>query len=395
MTKARVIKEGVSLLGAIDWDRRLFDALIPLPDGTSYNAYLIVGRDKTALIDTVDPARWEALREQLEEVPRLDYVIIQHVEQDHSGALPLVLARYPEARVVTNARCKGMVTDHLHVAEDRFIVVEDGGVLPLGGKTLKFVLTPWVHFPETMCTWLEEDQLLFTCDFFGSHLATSDLWADECQTLEPAKRYYAEIMMPFSSFVVKDLEKLKPFAVQAICPSHGPLWRRPEFIIDAYKEWTDAQPRNLVCLAYVTMHGSTQVMAERMTSALLERGVAVERFDLQAADLGKLAMCLVDAGSIVIATPTVHAGPHPLAMNAAFLADALRPKARHAAVIGSYGWGGKTVEKLAATLSHLKLELLDPVLCKGLPRAADLEAIDRLADTIAAKHAGLPPRRSA
>jgi flavorubredoxin len=391
MTKPRPICPGVELLGAIDWDRRLFDALIPLPDGTSYNAYLVRGESKTVLIDTVDPTTWETLLAQLEGVPRLDHVVIQHVEQDHSGCLPAVLERYERATVLTNPRCKGMVVDHLHVPEARIVTIADGETLDLGGRTLRFVYTPWVHLPETMSSYLVEERALFTCDLFGSHLATSALVSDEATTYEPAKRYYAEIMAPFAKFVVKNMDKLASCPADVICPSHGPVHRPPAWILDAYREWTTAPAQNLVCLAYVTMHGSTQRLVEHLCGALIDRGVGVDRFDLSVADLGKIAISLVDAATIVLGTPTIHAGPHPAVMHAAFIAGALGPKARQAAVIGSFGWGGKTAEKLGALLTPLGLELLEPVMCKGLPLSSDYAAIDHLATTIAARHEGLQP----
>jgi flavorubredoxin len=390
--KARTICDNVYLLGAVDWDRRLFDALIPLPEGTSYNAYLVQGSEKTALIDTVDPSKWHELEAQLATVPRLDYVVIQHTEQDHSGILPKVLALYPDAKVVTNERCLKMCVDHLHVDPARGQVVADGDTLSLGDKTLAFVITPWVHWPETMCTWLAEDAILFSCDFFGSHLATSDVFADEGATYRTAKRYYAEIMQPFATQVAKDLDKVSAFPLSTIAPSHGPAWARPSFIMDAYRDWATAAPRNLVCLPYVTMHESTRLMVDALTSDLVERGVAVERFDLTVADVGDLAASLVDAATIVLGTPTVLAGPHPLAAYAAFLANALKPKARHAAVIGSFGWGGKTVEKLVEMMPNLKVELLGSVLAKGLPHAGDYADLESLADAIAERHVGLAAR---
>jgi flavorubredoxin len=392
MIKSRKIQDNVFLLGAIDWDRRLFDAFVPLPDGTSYNAYLVRGSEKTALFDTVDPSHWEVLAAQLREVERVDYVVIHHVEQDHSGSLPMVLERYPSAMVVTNPKCKGMLIDHLHLPEERFVTVGDGETLSLGDHTLKFIYTPWVHLPETMCTWLQERKILFTCDFFASHLARSEMWADEATVYEPAKRYYAEIMMPFANFISKNLQKLSEYPAEVICPSHGPLYARARFILEAYGDWVKSGPKNLVCLAYVSMHGSTQRLVDHLLGELIARGVAVDRFDLSSADLGKIAVSLVDAATIVLGTPTIHAGPHPNVVNAAFVVNALGPKARQAAVIGSYGWGGKTAEKLAGFLSSLKLELLPSVMCKGLPRAEDYQALDNLAAAIATRHEGLQPR---
>jgi flavorubredoxin len=390
--KARAICENVQLLGAVDWDRRLFDSLIPLPYGTSYNVFLVSGSEKTALIDTVDPAQWAVLEEQLAAVPVIDYIVIQHTEQDHSGSLPMVLERYPQAKVVTNDRCLKMCVDHLHIDPARAQVVADGESLSLGDKTLTFVLTPWVHWPETMCTWLAEDRILFSCDFFGSHLATSDVYADEHLIYHMAKRYYAEIMQPFAAQVAKDLEKVEQYPIATIAPSHGPVWARPAFIMDAYRDWATAAPKNLVCLPYVSMHGSTQLMVEDLTAALVERGVAVERFDLTTVDSGELASSLIDAATVVIGTSTVVLGPHPAAAYAAFLANVLKPKAKYATVIGSYGWGGKAPERLVEMMPNLKVELLDPVMVKGLPREADYAALDALAAAIAKRHEGLAAR---
>jgi len=383
----RQIKEKVYWMGAVDWDRRLFDSLIPLPDGTTYNAYLVEGSDKTALLDTVDPHMADVLMAQLEGVSKVDYIVSHHAEQDHSGSIPRVLAKFPKAKVVTTPKAKGMLMDLLGIPESVFITVADGETLSLGDKTLKFIHAPWVHWPETMVTYLQEDRILFSCDFFGSHIATSDLFVtDEGRVYEAAKRYFAEIMMPFRSVIEKNVEKLKPFDVQLIAPSHGQIYDRPSWIMDAYRDWIIGPPKNTVVLPYVSMHGSTKRMVDHLTSALVEKGVRVELFNLAVTDIGKLAMALVDAATIVVGTSTVLAGPHPLAAYAAFLANALRPKARFLSIIGSYGWGGKTVETLAGMIPNLKVEVLDPVLCKGLPSESDFKALDALASAISIKH---------
>jgi flavorubredoxin len=208
----RLLRPNIYSVGAIDWDRRLFDELIPLPDGTSYNAYLIKGSEKTALLDTVNPTKEHELLANLKKlgVQNIDYVIAHHGEQDHSGAIPTILKTYPEAKVVTNPKCKVMLMDLLLIPDDKFITVNDRETLSLGDKTLEFIYTPWVHWPETMVTFLQEEKILFSCDFFGSHQATSDLFVtDEPLVYESAKRYYAEIMMPFRAPIRKDLEKIK------------------------------------------------------------------------------------------------------------------------------------------------------------------------------------------
>ena len=385
--KPREIVPGVLAVGAQDFDRRLFDALIPLPDGTSYNSYLIRGRDKTALIDAVEPATLGVLEASLQDVPRLDYLVSNHTEQDHSGGIPWVLERFPEAQLLSSAPAKPLLVDHLGLEADKIRTVADGERLDLGGRTLRFIYTPWVHWPETMSTYLEEDKILFSCDWFGSHVASTELFVDGVECVrEEAKRYYAEIMMPFRKIVRQNLEKIKDLDIRLIAPSHGPIHKDPSSIIQAYRDWTDDRPHNLVVLPWVTMHGSTALMVEHLIGALVERGVHVAPFNMASADVGKLAMSLVDAATIIAAGPAVHIGPHPALLNAVILANALRPKARFASIVGSYGWASKMPEVVKGLMSNLKVEFIDPVICKGMPRAADFEALDRLADAVAGKH---------
>jgi flavorubredoxin len=385
--KARKIKDHIYWMGSVDWDRRLFDALVPLPDGTSYNAYLIEGSEKTVLLDSVDPAKADELMAQLGGVSIIDYIISHHTEQDHSGTIPQILKKYPEARLISTPKAKGMLIDHLQIPEELFITVKDEEVLSLGDKTLKFIYSPWVHWPETMVTYLEEDKILFSCDFFGSHIASSDLYAtDEGRVYEAAKRYFAEVMMPFRNVIKKNLEKLASYDIEMIAPGHGQIFKNPAFIIDAYRDWVLGSPRNTVVIPYVSMHESTKQMVNYFVASLVEKGVGVEQFNLAETDIGKLAMALVDAATIVIGTPTVLAGPHPYAAYSAFLANALRPKTKFLSIIGSYGWGGKTVEILAGMIPNLKVEVIEPVLTKGLPSETVFSALENLAETIATKH---------
>ncbi len=390
--KAREIKPAIYSVGAVDWDRRLFDELIPLPDGTSYNAYLIKGSEKTALIDTVDPTKADILLEHLDNigVDNIDYIICNHAEQDHAGAIPQVLAKYSRSKVVCTPKCKTMIIDHLHIPADGIMTVEDRQVISLGDKNLEFIYAPWVHWPETMLTYLREDKILFPCDLFGSHLAASELAVtDECTVYEAAKRYYAEIMMPFRSNIQRHMERLKEYEIKAIYPSHGPMHENPAFIMNAYREWITDEPLNSVVLPYISMHGSTRLMVKYLVESLAEKGVSVKQFDLSDADIGKLAIALVDAATIVLGVPTVHIGPHPKVAYAAFLANALRPKAKYASIIGSYGWGTKAKEELLQMVPNLKVELIEPVIIKGMPRQEDFQALEKMAVSIAEKHKGL------
>lgn len=389
----RRIEEKVYRLGAVDWDRRLFDSLIPLPDGTSYNAYLIEGRGKTALLDTVDPPMADVLMSQLAEVPRIDYIVSHHAEQDHSGTIPRVLEKFPDAKVVVSVKARGMLMDLLKIPESAFVTVKDGETLSLGDKTLEFIYTPWVHWPETMVTYLREDRILFSCDFYGSHIASADLFVtDRGRVYEAAKRYFAEIMMPFGMVIEKNIDKLKNYDIQMIAPSHGQIYDEPAWVIEAYREWVTGALRNKVVIPYVSMHGSTERMVDHLASALVEKEVGVELFSLPVTDIGKLAMALVDAATVVVGTSTVLAGPHPLAANAAFLANALRPRTKFLSIIGSYGWGGKTVETLAGMIPNLNVEVLEPVLCKGAPSAVDFKALDDLAEAVSNRHRELDLR---
>lgn len=389
--KARKVTESVFWVGAVDWDRRLFDGLVPLPDGTSYNAYFVSGAEKNALVDTVEPSMTSFLLDRLDDigVERLDYVIANHAEQDHSGSLPQVLARYPTAKVVVSTRGKKMLTDLLAIAEDRIITVEDGEKISLGDKTLEFVHLPWVHWPETMGVFLHEDGILFSCDFFGSHVATSALYCTEdWRVSEAIKMYYAEIMMPFRTVIRRNLEKLERYPIEMIAPSHGPIHNEVQSIVASYKDWVSDNLSNSVVLPYISMHGSTEAMVSHLTDALVDRGVRVDKFNLAVADLGRLAISLVDAATIVVGSPTILAGAHPQVVPAAFLVNALRPKLKFASVVGSYGWGGRTVEQIAGLISGLKLEILEPVMAVGFPKAADFAALDKLAEAIVEKHRG-------
>ncbi len=389
MSVPRQLKSNIYSVGTIDWDRRLFDELIPLPDGTSYNAYLVKGKEKTALIDTVDSAMADVLIENLNQlkIKNIDYVIANHAEQDHSGSLPQILDIYPNAKVVATPKCKDMLMDLLLIPESKFITVDDGSSISLGDKTLEFIHAPWVHWPETMFTYLKEDKILFTCDFLGSHLATSDLFVtDEPVVYEAAKRYYAEIMMPFRTTIKKHLEKIKELEIETIAPSHGPIYDKPEFILNAYRDWVSDEVKNEVVIPYISMHGSTKEMVDHLVNALIKRGITVKQFNLSKTDIGKLAIALVDASTIVIGTPTVLAGPHPNVAYAAYLANALRPKLKFASIIGSYGWGGRMVEQLMMMVPNLKVDILEPVVIKGFPKEEDFKALDDLADKILNKH---------
>lgn len=381
-----IVKHKVFSLRTSHWDRELFDELVPLPDGTSYNAYLVQGSEKTALIDTTYPPKTAELINALRamKLERLDYVVANHGEEDHSGSIPAVLALFPDAKVVTNATCERLLKDALELDDSVFIEVKDGETLSLGDKTLQFLLTPWVHWPDTMLTHLVEDGIVFTCDFLGAHLATSELFAtDEARLEVAAKRYYAEIMMPYRAHSKKALDRLTLLKPKMIAPSHGPVHARPAFIMDLYREWVSDSVKPEVLIPYVSMYTSTSSMVEYLVDRLTERKLGVRPFNVVNGDSGDLAMALVDASSVVFASPLVLAGPHPALAHAVLLANALAPKTKFASVVGSAGWGGNLPDIIRGMLPRLKATFLPPVMTKGRPKPETFAELDRLANDLA------------
>lgn len=384
------VKEGIYSVGAQHWGRKLFDELVPIPYGTSYNAFFIKGSSKNALIDTVDPTKEDELIENLKrlKIEKIDYVISNHAEQDHSGGIPGVLNLFPEAKVVTNKKCKQFLETLLHIKENQFLVINDRDTLSLGDRTLEFIFAPWVHWPETLLTYLREDKILFTCDLFSSHLATSELFSSgDNLTYEGAKRYYAGIMMPFRKNISKHLKIIPELDVEIIAPSHGPLYKNPQFILKAYKDWISDEVKNEVVIVYVSMHRSTEKIVNALTTALTERNIKVIPFNLTTADAGELAMSLIDASTLIVASPTFLVGPHPLIVYALSIVNALRPKQKFFGVIGSYGWGiGKTIDVIKNLTQNLKAEFLEPLFINGHPREEDILKFEKFADTILARH---------
>ena len=385
------IATNVYWVGVKDHSRKLFDGLISLSHGTSYNAYLVVGSEKTAVIDTTNPGFEQVLDDKISQhadITKIDYVIMNHAEPDHANAAKYVLEKAKGAMLVTTAKGKEFALAEYGIPGDRVMVVDEGSSIDLGGKTLKFIDAPWLHWPETMFTYLEEDGILFPCDFFGSHVAYGQFYADEFgyeNTLDLAKLYFAEIMMPFRAQGKKALEKVRALNPRIIAPSHGVIHRDPKFIMDAYADWTDAKMKRKVLIAYVSMWGSSKKMADVLHEALVKKGIEVQIYDLTATEMGLVAKELVDTPVLVIAAPTVLAGVHPVAAYAALLVKALRAPTKYAAVLTSHLWSGGAVKQLSEILGTTKIEIIGVVDVKGAPRKEDLDAVLVLADTIEKK----------
>jgi len=382
------ISKDVYWVGARDWNRKLFDALISLPKGTTYNAYIVIGKNKKALIDTVNPGFEKELEEKIGKIvdpTDLDYVIMNHAEPDHAGSIPHILTLNSKAALVTTAKGAKMAQTYYHVPENRIEIVSDGDTIDLGGKTLRFIEAPMLHWPETMFTYLQESGVLFPCDFFGSHVALG-LYDDEVDDLlVHAQRYFGEIMMPFRIMGQKALEKIKPLDIKLVAPSHGPIHRNPQRIINAYKQWTNGETRKKAIVVYTSMWGSTEKMIKLIVDTLSSEGVEVAVHNLAVSDVGDVAKDLVDSRAIVLGTPTVLGGAHPLAMYATYLVKALKPPTKFAVVLSSYGWGGGAIKHVQEVLGPTKIEIAGAIEINGPPTESDLAKITELGKTLATK----------
>ena len=390
--KFQEIKNNVFYCGLNDENRVIFDELIPLEHGTSYNSYLVKGSEKVAIIDTMYPPKTEEYLKNLDEngIEKVDYIIENHGEQDHSGSIPALLEKYPDAIVVTNSKCADNLREMLFVPDEKIKIINDGEQLSLGDKTLQFIFAPNVHWPDTMFTHIIEDNIIFTCDFLGAHYVFDDVFAKPSEELtHSAKRYYAEIMMPFRMLCKKYTKLIQEMGVDIICPSHGPIYNNPSDILDLYADWTKDEGKNLVLLPYVSMYGSTKEIIDYLSEKLEEKHIKTLKYDIVRGDLGDLAMGLVDATTMVLGTSMVLAGPHPASVNIAYLAGVLRPKLRIASFVGSYGWAGKLFEPLAECLSKLKLDIIEPIQIKGKLTEGDYKKLDNMVNSIYDKHKAL------
>lgn len=378
------IAEDVYALQSFDWDRRTFDSILETPKGTTYNSFLIKD-EKNILIDSTEPSMAGELLEDLESLDvQIDYIISQHAEQDHSGAIPALLREYPNAKILGTKACKELLENLLGIPTDKIQSIEDGQRLSAGHHQLNFIVTPWVHWPDTMVTYLLPEAILFSCDFFASHFATTKTISRLEDIQEEAKRYYAHIMMPFSQMVQGNLEKLRDLEIKMIAPSHGPIIEKPEIILGLYEGWS-SQRANKVVIAYISMHGSTELMVKHIARMLMDLDVEIRVLNLANTNTGELIMELVDSKAMIIASPTVLTRPHPRIASILYLVNMLKPPIKYVALIGSYGWGTLIEKETRKLLGTINVEFLEPVLIKGKPGKEDFEKLDKLAHEIKEK----------
>ena len=349
--------------------------------GTTYNAYLLVD-EKVALVDTVhNPFSRELIENIRDIIPpeKIDYIIANHVEKDHSGSIPELLKHCPKAKLFGTARCKDGLEKHYY-GKWPFNIVKTGDKLKLGKKTLTFVEAPMLHWPDSMFTYVIEDALLLPNDAFGQHFATSERFddeVDECALMDEARKYYANILWPFSSLVVKKIEELTNLniPIKMIAPSHGVIWRKdPMKIINAYLSWGKNETKKKVVCVYETMWGATEKMAQKIINGVNDQGLSAKLFDITQESHTEIINEMLDSKGFIIGSATHNNG---MLSNVAGFLDflkGLRPKNRIAAAFGSYGWADGATGSIEKMLKETNLTVIQPALgIKYEPSKSELE----------------------
>jgi flavorubredoxin len=376
------VLENIFWVGAVDWNVRHFHGFTySTHRGTTYNAYLIVD-EKTALIDSVYGPFAEEMIERIKEIidpSKIDYVVANHVETDHSGAISEILKLAPQAKVIGTARCKEGLQKHYFGNWD-FQVVKTGDEISLGERSLKFIEAPMLHWPDSMFTYIEKDALLLPNDAFGQHLATSKRFDDEVDEkilMDEATKYYANILWLFSSLIIRKIEEIQKLGlkISVIAPSHGIIWRsNPTKIVETYLSWAKGEARRKILVVYDTMWGSTEKMAKAMVEGITSEGVEAMLFRLPLSDRGDIIKELLEAKGILVGSSTINNGALPTV--APFLEEmqGLRPRNKIAAAFGSYGWGGGAVKIIEESLEKAGMELVAPALTvKWVPNNDEIQ----------------------
>ena len=384
------IAEKIYWVGVVDWNIRDFHGYSTY-QGSTYNAYLIMD-EKITLIDTVKREFADELLANISRIvdPRkIDYVISNHTEMDHSGALPRVMHRVGENKPLY---CSKM--GHKNLSKHFFQTwnyqpVENGGQLSLGKRTLTFMETRMLHWPDSMFTYVNEDKILFSSDGFGQHYAGLERFDDEIgdAVMPHAKKYFANILLLYAPLILKLVDKVTEMglAIDMICPDHGIIWRTdPSKIINAYVEWSRQKPKRKAVVIYDTMWHSTETMAETLVEALGEAGVEAKPFHLRGNHRSDIMTEVLDAGAIIVGSPTLNNGLYPTISDFLTYMKGLKPKNKIGAAFGSYGWSGEAVKLINKELEQMKFDIIDPGLrIQYLPDEKGLAACRELAGKIA------------
>jgi len=376
------VLENIYWVGAVDWNIRHFHGFTySTHRGTTYNAYLIIDK-KVALVDTVQHSFAEEMIERIKEIidpSKIDYIIANHVESDHSGSIAEILKHAPNATVVGTANCQKGLEKH-YFGNWKFQVVKTGDTLNLGERTLSFLEAPMLHWPDSMFTYIEKDALLLPNDAFGQHLATSKRFDDEVDQnilMQEAAKYYANILWPFSTLVTRKIEEVQKLGlkIDMIAPSHGIIWRKdPMKIVKAYLRWASGEAKKKVLIVYDTMWESTEKMAKAMLEGISSEGVEVVLYRLPFSDSGDIIADLLETKGLLVGSATINNGILPTVAPFLREMEGLRPRNKLAAAFGSYGWGGGATATIEKALKSAGMELAVPALTvKWVPDKTELQ----------------------
>jgi len=391
MVKAS-LAEGISWVGVVDWNIRDFHGYVTRR-GTTYNAYLILD-EKTVLIDTVKHTFSNELLRNICEIvdpAKIDYIIVNHVEMDHSSSLPVIVKYAKNAVIIASQRGKDAIIEH-YGADFKIQTVKTGDELKLGKRTLRFVEAPMLHWPDSMFTYVVEDKILMPNDAFGQHLASSQRFDDEVDMhvlMEEAATYYANILMPLAPLITRKIQEVVQMGIPIamIAPSHGIIWRSdPSKIIKAYSDWSAGVSKNKVVIVYDTMWGSTDKMARAVAEGATSEGVDVKVLKLRASDLSEVMTEILDAKAVIVGSPTLNNGMFPTLGSFLTYATGLKPKGKLWSFFGSYGWGGGAVKGMTEMAQKAGFQVHESsVEVKYVPDHEDLKKCFEFGQQIAAK----------
>ncbi|MBG0790707.1 MAG: FprA family A-type flavoprotein [Desulfovibrionaceae bacterium] len=377
------IKKDVYWIGAVDWDRRSFHGYSVAPMGTTYNNFLIVD-EKVTLIDTVAEEFWGTLQCNIANVlgdRKIDYFVVNHLEPDHSGCLAKAIEKYKPEKIYTSPMGQKAMKAHFHYKDWPVEVVPTGTEINIGKRTLTFMETRMLHWPDSMLTYCPEEKIAFTNDAFGQNWATSERWADEVDRakLEELMRfYYANIVLPYSPVVLKTLAALRDMNLEldVICPDHGLLFRGDDcaWAMEKYQEYAEQKPRNRAVIIYDTMWHSTEKMAKAVASGLVDEGVSVRLMSMKSNHHSEVMLEVFDAAAVIVGSPTHNNGILPLMADMLTYMKGLRPQNKIGSAIGSFGWSGECVKVLTQWLEDMNMEVVQPVKTQFVP---DHEALGK------------------
>jgi flavorubredoxin len=364
------ITNDVKWIGILDYDIKTFDIVMTTEYGTTYNSYFI-NAEKKALIEVAKEkfsGQYLTKLRTLTDPADINYIVLDHTEPDHSGSVRQLLSLAPSATVVGSGNAIRYLEDQLNISF-RSLVVKDGDTLDLGNKKLKFISAPNLHWPDSIYTWLEDDRILFTCDSFGAHYCRYEMTDDlNDDYLKAFKYYFDVILQPFSRFMLKAIERIKPLDINYICPGHGPiLSKNHKYIIDLtekyateYLKATTEKARRSILIAYVSAYGYTKEAAEIIKSGILEGGdFRVELADIENIDLNELSALLTTTDAFLIGSPTINQNTLLPVYKMFALINPIRDRGKLAGAFGSYGWSGEAVKIISETLKNLKLKVFD------------------------------------